>query len=176
MHHTKLNKAAKKAVPKQKIAKRPLKTAKRTLTTKRTAESSQPKQQAVQAALTVTKCALSTVSTASPIAKKNILTQFSQMKPLVMRSITTMSLRGFRGAPQRLQGTVKWFDPAKGFGFVTTPDGSDLFCHFTSINSNGYRTLIEGQTVEFSIGSTAKGPAAVDVVPFAKETMDQNSI
>ena len=62
------------------------------------------------------------------------------------------------GDPQKLTGTVKWFNDAKGFGFIT-PDngGEDLFAHFSSIQMNGFKTLKEGQKVEFEIAQGPKG-------------------
>jgi CspA family cold shock protein len=66
------------------------------------------------------------------------------------------------------RGTVKWFNDAKGFGFITPQDGGkDLFVHHTSISSEGFRTLAEGQQVEYLVGSGPKGPHATDVVPVA---------
>lgn len=61
-------------------------------------------------------------------------------------------------------GTVKWFNETKGFGFIT-PDngGADLFVHFRSITSNGFKTLAEGQKVSFSIEQGNKGPQAANV-------------
>jgi CspA family cold shock protein len=62
------------------------------------------------------------------------------------------------------QGTVKWFNSEKGFGFITPDDGSkDLFVHYSEIKSNGFRTLDEGQRVEFEVGQGDKGPAATAV-------------
>lgn len=62
------------------------------------------------------------------------------------------------------QGTVKWFNSEKGFGFITPDDGSkDLFVHYSEIRSNGFRTLDEGQRVEFEVGQGDKGPAATGV-------------
>ena len=63
-------------------------------------------------------------------------------------------------------GTVKWFNDAKGFGFIT-PDGGgeDVFAHFSAIQSSGFRSLKEGQKVEFEQGETDKGPCAKNVVP-----------
>ena len=62
------------------------------------------------------------------------------------------------------QGTVKWFNSEKGFGFITPDDGSkDLFVHYSEIKSNGFRTLDEGQRVEFEIGQGQKGPQAQGV-------------
>ncbi len=64
------------------------------------------------------------------------------------------------------QGTVKWFNAEKGYGFITPADGGqDLFVHFSAIQSNGYRTLEEGQSVEFEVGQGSKGPQADQVRP-----------
>lgn len=61
-------------------------------------------------------------------------------------------------------GQVKWFNESKGFGFITPADGSkDVFVHFSAIVSDGFKTLAEGQNVEFSIQDSARGPAAADV-------------
>ena len=60
-------------------------------------------------------------------------------------------------------GTVKWFNPNKGFGFIERNNGKDVFVHYSAINSAGYRTLEEGQRVEFTIEQGPKGPAAKDV-------------
>ncbi|OKP00079.1 MULTISPECIES: cold shock protein CspG [Xenorhabdus] len=68
----------------------------------------------------------------------------------------------------KMTGIVKWFNADKGFGFISPTDGSkDVFVHFSAIQSNDYRTLYEGQKVEFSIEKGAKGPAAANVVPTA---------
>ncbi len=61
-------------------------------------------------------------------------------------------------------GTVKWFNSGKGYGFITPEDGADVFVHFTAIRSDGFRTLEEGQKVEFSIEQGPKGLQAKDVV------------
>ncbi|MBI3948397.1 MAG: cold-shock protein [Armatimonadetes bacterium] len=63
------------------------------------------------------------------------------------------------------RGTVKWFDDAKGYGFITRPDGEDLFVHFSSIQGGGYRSLQEGQPVEFDVERGAKGLQATNVRP-----------
>jgi len=62
-----------------------------------------------------------------------------------------------------LKGTVKWFNDSKGFGFITRDNGEDVFVHHTSIAKDGFRTLAEGEKVQFEIEKTAKGPAAVNV-------------
>jgi cold shock protein len=65
----------------------------------------------------------------------------------------------------RMMGLVKWFDAGKGFGFISPADGSkDVFVHFSAIQGTDYKTLDEGQNVEFSIEQGQKGPSAVNVV------------
>jgi CspA family cold shock protein len=62
------------------------------------------------------------------------------------------------------QGTVKWFNPDKGFGFIAPDDGtSDVFVHFSAIDSSGYRTLEENQKVEYTVQQGPKGPQAAQV-------------
>ncbi len=60
-------------------------------------------------------------------------------------------------------GTVKWFDSKKGFGFISCDDGKDVFVHFSAIASNGFKTLEEGQKVNFDIVEGQKGPQASNV-------------
>ena len=62
-----------------------------------------------------------------------------------------------------MRGTVKWFNDQKGFGFITTSDGSDVFVHHSSIVCDGFRTLPEGAEVQFEIEEGDKGPKAVQV-------------
>jgi CspA family cold shock protein len=62
-------------------------------------------------------------------------------------------------------GTVKWFNDAKGYGFISCPDERDVFVHFRSIQMEGRKTLKEGQQVQFTIGEGLKGPQAENVVP-----------
>lgn len=64
----------------------------------------------------------------------------------------------------KVKGTVKWFNNGKGYGFIAGPKGEDVFVHYTSINSAGYRSLNEGDEVEFTIIRSDKGLAAQDVV------------
>jgi CspA family cold shock protein len=61
------------------------------------------------------------------------------------------------------QGTVKWFNAEKGFGFITSDDGGDVFVHHTAIVSEGYRSLDEGQKVSFDLTQGQKGPQASNV-------------
>ena len=64
------------------------------------------------------------------------------------------------------QGTVKWFNDAKGFGFITLDDGGkDLFAHFSEIQGGGFRSLQEGQKVEFVVKQGQKGPQASEIKP-----------
>ena len=64
------------------------------------------------------------------------------------------------------QGTVKWFNDQKGFGFITPDDGSpDVFAHFSEIQSDGFKTLTEGQKVEFEVQQGDKGPRAAAIRP-----------
>ncbi len=62
------------------------------------------------------------------------------------------------------QGTVKWFNESKGFGFIEQDNGDDVFVHFSAIKAEGFKTLKEGQKVEFEIVEGQKGPAAANVV------------
>ncbi|MFZ4832868.1 transcription antiterminator/RNA stability regulator CspE [Rouxiella sp. Mn2063] len=65
----------------------------------------------------------------------------------------------------KLNGQVKWFNESKGFGFITPADGSkDVFVHFSAIVSDGFKTLAEGQNVEFTIQDSPRGPSAANVV------------
>ncbi|TRO56049.1 cold shock domain-containing protein [Candidatus Bathyarchaeota archaeon] len=65
---------------------------------------------------------------------------------------------------ERITGTVKWFNGGKGYGFIEREGGPDVFVHYTAIQGDGYRNLVEGQQVEFTIEEGPKGPQAADVV------------
>ena len=60
-------------------------------------------------------------------------------------------------------GTVKWFNATKGFGFITSEDGQDLFAHFSAIQSDGFKSLDEDQKVEFDVEEGQRGPQAVNI-------------
>lgn len=70
-----------------------------------------------------------------------------------------------RGGVMATTGRVKWFDEKKGFGFIEREDGNDVFVHFKAINGEGYKTLTEGQEVEFDVEDGPKGPQASNVTP-----------
>ncbi|HAV24276.1 MAG: cold-shock protein [Ignavibacteria bacterium GWA2_55_11] len=61
------------------------------------------------------------------------------------------------------KGTVKWFNAAKGFGFISRPGGEDVFVHFKAITGDGYKSLNEGDKVEFNVEQGPKGPSATNV-------------
>jgi len=63
-----------------------------------------------------------------------------------------------------MQGKVKWFNAEKGYGFIETEQGGDVFVHFSAIQSEGFKSLDEGQSVEFDIVEGARGPQAANVV------------
>lgn len=65
---------------------------------------------------------------------------------------------------KKVTGTVKWFNEAKGFGFIAQQGGPDVFAHFSAISSSGFKTLAEGQKVEFTVVQGQKGPQAENIV------------
>jgi len=64
----------------------------------------------------------------------------------------------------RVTGTVKWFNEAKGFGFIAQQSGPDVFAHYSAISGSGFKTLSEGQSVEFTVTQGQKGPQAENIV------------
>jgi cold shock protein len=76
--------------------------------------------------------------------------------------VTRRELQG-RKSTMRITGKVKWFNNAKGYGFIEREGGSDVFVHFSAVQGNGFRTLEEGQAVEFEIVDGPKGPQAGNV-------------
>jgi CspA family cold shock protein len=63
-----------------------------------------------------------------------------------------------------MKGTVKWFNDSKGYGFIQQPEGEDVFVHFSAIVADGFRTLAEGEEVEFEVQDSDKGPQAANVM------------
>ena len=72
------------------------------------------------------------------------------------------------GLVERLKGTVKWFNNAKGYGFIGRDDGPDVFVHYSGISADGYKSLQEGDDVEFEIVDGQKGPQAANVTKLAE--------
>ncbi|MFN3163685.1 MAG: cold-shock protein [Pseudohongiellaceae bacterium] len=66
---------------------------------------------------------------------------------------------------EKITGTVKWFNESKGFGFIAREGGPDVFAHFSAIEGSGFKTLEEGQRVEFNVATGAKGPQAENITP-----------
>ena len=66
--------------------------------------------------------------------------------------------------PNTVKGTVKWFNESKGFGFIEQESGPDVFVHFSAISGSGFKTLAEGQKVEFTVTQGQKGPQAENIV------------
>jgi len=74
----------------------------------------------------------------------------------------------------RTQGTVKWFNDQKGFGFISRDNGKDCFVHFSAIQGKGFRSLMEGERVEFDVVEGTKGPAAENVVRLSAASEDSD--
>jgi CspA family cold shock protein len=68
---------------------------------------------------------------------------------------------------ERITGTVKWFNGSKGYGFISREDGPDVFVHYSAITTEGYRNLMEGQKVEFTVEDGPKGLQAANVSPLS---------
>ena len=76
----------------------------------------------------------------------------------------------------REKGTVKWFNERKGFGFIERENGSDVFVHFSSIKSEGFKTLKDGQAVEFTLVNNEKGESAEEVVAVWINSIDYSFV
>lgn len=70
----------------------------------------------------------------------------------------------------RERGKVKWFNGSKGYGFISRDQGGDVFVHFSAIQDSGFRTLDEGEEVEFEVGQSPKGPQATNVTRLSQPT------
>jgi CspA family cold shock protein len=85
-----------------------------------------------------------------------------------MVDASQIALRGERiSSMARITGTVKWFNDAKGFGFISREGGPDVFVHFSAIGGSGFKSLAEGDKVEFEVVQGQKGPQAADVTKVA---------
>lgn len=76
-----------------------------------------------------------------------------------------LATRKKEGCKMTIVGTVKFFNDTKGFGFISRESGDDVFVHFSNINSDGRKTLVENQSVQFELGQGKKGPEALNVTP-----------
>lgn len=72
-------------------------------------------------------------------------------------------MRNLNFGGNKMKGTVKWFSNQKGFGFISDEEGNDVFVHYSGLNMEGYKTLEDGQAVEFEVVNGAKGPQATNV-------------
>jgi CspA family cold shock protein len=89
----------------------------------------------------------------------------STVMPVVMKGRNTGALLRKVSMANLIQGTVKWFNDEKGFGFIEQESGKDVFVHFSAINGNGRRSLAEGQKVTMEVTQGQKGPQAENVTP-----------
>jgi cold shock protein len=95
----------------------------------------------------------------------SVLPSRPKMHPI--KEGTSIDVQKEEGLVERLKGTVKWFNNAKGYGFIGHEDGPDVFVHYSAISSEGYKSLHEGDQVEFEITEGQKGPQAANVTPIS---------
>ena len=84
--------------------------------------------------------------------------------PLAFQTMQLPEDEDAKGERRMAQGTVKWFNAEKGYGFISQDDGDDVFVHYSAIAGDGFRSLEEGQRVEFTITQGQKGPQAENIV------------
>jgi CspA family cold shock protein len=89
---------------------------------------------------------------------------FCGSKPGEQNDATKKKRSKERPMSDRITGTVKWFSNVKGYGFIEVEEGKDVFVHFSAIEEEGYRSLKEGESVEFTIEDGEKGPQAANVI------------
>jgi cold shock protein len=89
----------------------------------------------------------------------------NQQEPASVRSDSSSAIQSQEIRSSMEQGTVKWFNDAKGFGFISRQNGEDVFVHYSAINSSGFKSLQEGQAVQFNVVKGPKGWQAADVQP-----------
>lgn len=82
---------------------------------------------------------------------------------MIMRRLVQFRISKIYSEVIHMTGTVKWFNADKGFGFITSDDGNDVFAHYSQIQKDGFKTLEEGQAVEFEVVDGAKGPQAENI-------------
>jgi cold shock protein len=87
----------------------------------------------------------------------------NQRHPLLIRSVSSQPKSNIEIGISMEQGTVKWFNDAKGYGFISRQNGEDVFVHFSAIQAGGFRSLQEGQTVQFDVTKGPKGWQAENV-------------
>ena len=84
---------------------------------------------------------------------------------LILKKINSLKfVGGIRDSMSKTIGKVKWFNNAKGYGFIEQPGEQDIFVHYSAISGDGYKTLIQGQEVEFEVTNGPKGPQAENVL------------
>jgi len=101
----------------------------------------------------------------SPIALQDLPETQNQQDSASGRSDSSSAISKPGNTQKMEQGTVKWFNDAKGFGFISRQNGEDVFVHYSAINSSGFKSLQEGQAVQFNVVKGPKGWQAADVQP-----------
>ncbi len=98
--------------------------------------------------------------------RRHTVLRFSAVEAgVVAQRIVTVGPRAGKEVEVVAQGVVKWFSNEKGYGFISQPDGEDVFVHFSAIQTEGYKSLEEGQSVEFDVTEGPKGKQASNVRP-----------
>lgn len=90
-----------------------------------------------------------------------------QWKQTGIKKIFSKEKKRKKEMSERIVGTVKWFNGSKGYGFISREGGEDVFVHFSAIQAEGFRNLVEGQKVEFTVEKGPKGLQAANVVPLS---------